>query len=125
MATSKRAAVSNGNRGTSLEQALAQATTTQGMLRDNAAQVVSIEEAANRIAEMGNEQAAGGEQIRASIEAMAARIEETAIAVQELARSQAHVSETTRDMQQGQESTSAALREVASSVAGVKKDGET
>src|SRR3569623_658158 len=124
MATSRRATVSNGNRNVSLDQALAQAGDTHGMLRDSAAQALSIEEAANRIASMGSEQSAASYQIRASIEAMSALIEETATAVQELARSQVHVSETTRDIQQGHEGTSAGQREVASSVSGVKKDGE-
>src|ERR1700742_3185351 len=100
MATSKRTSSPNGNRGASLEQALAQASDTQGMLREASAQTVAIEEAANRIAGMGAEQAAASEQIRASVESMAASIEESATAMQELARSQAHVSETTRDMQQ-------------------------
>src|SRR5689334_4062399 len=101
MANSGKSA-QNGNRRVSIDEAAAGGA-VRG-LRETAAEAQAIEDAATRLAASGNEQAAAGEQVRASMEAMAVGIEQAATAAQSLARAQAHVAETAKEIQLAQES---------------------
>src|SRR6188508_995461 len=93
----------NGNRQVDLEDALAGASGATRGLRETATQARAIEDAATRLAASGNEQAAANEQIRASLEALAAGVEQAATSSLSLARAQANVAETAKEVQIGQE----------------------
>src|SRR4051794_29628702 len=91
-------------------------------LRETANEVASIENAALRLAAGGNERAAAGEQVSAQTASIAGAVEETGATVARMTRTQQGLSDLAQSLLSDVEESSAALREVASSVAGVKKD---
>src|SRR6187402_1497832 len=91
-------------------------------LRNTATEIAGIEAAALRLAAAGNERAALGEQVSVATESIAASVEETGAMTARTARTQQGLSELAQTLLADVEESSAALREVASSIGAVKKD---
>src|SRR4051812_46022370 len=110
------------NNGTGMvDAALGRAEQMARSLRQSGTIAQSVEDAAQRLAAGGNEQAAAAEQMRSAVESVATGVEQTAQVVQSMTRSQAQVAELTRDVSRGFESTNAALQELSASVGAVRK----
>ena len=91
-------------------------------LRATAEEINTIEAAALRLAAAGNERAALGEQVSVATESIAASIEEASAMAAKMAKGQHGLTELAQSLLGSVEESTTALREVASSIAAVKKD---
>src|ERR1700754_2658758 len=92
-------------------KALARVDDAVRSLKQVAQRAANLDEAATRLAAYGNEQNAAFEEVRAAMDSVAAGVEETSSVIQGMARAQAALSDTAKDVLLGLDGTSSGLTE--------------